>query len=104
MSASTASRAESHGKFRGSPESFEPTVKTMRELGERGLLKGVLVTPNRLAALEEYEELCRFARECGAEYVLMNPLSGLGRGVGGDQEAGRTGGVHAGAGRRDRDL
>lgn len=71
----------SHGKFRGAPESFEQTIRTMRLLGERGLLKGVLVTPNALAQPEEYEELCAYARECGAEYVLMNPLSSMGRGV-----------------------
>ncbi|HKZ12643.1 MAG TPA: radical SAM protein [Solirubrobacterales bacterium] len=75
--------AASHGKFRGSPESFETTRKTMRALGEAGLLKGVLVTPNRLAPAEEYEALCNFAISIGAEYVLMNPLSSLGRGVGG---------------------
>jgi radical SAM protein with 4Fe4S-binding SPASM domain len=79
---------QSHGKFRGSPDSFEQTIETMRELGIRGLLKGVLVTPNRLAAIEEYEELCRFAKDCGAEYVLMNPLSSLGRGVGGIKRLG----------------
>jgi radical SAM protein with 4Fe4S-binding SPASM domain len=79
---------QSHGKFRGSLDSFDQTIKTMRELGVRGLLKGVLVTPNRLAAVEEYEELCRFAKDCGAEYVLMNPLSSLGRGVGGIRRLG----------------
>lgn len=80
--------AESHGKFRGSPASFSKTVETARELGSRGLLKGVLVTPNRLAAASEYEKLCRFAVEVGAEYVLMNPLSSLGRGVGGVRRLG----------------
>jgi radical SAM protein with 4Fe4S-binding SPASM domain len=81
---------QSHGKFRGAPDSFAPTVETMRELGEHGLLKGVLVTPNKLAAVEEYEELCRYARECGAEYVLMNPLSSLGRGVVGIRKLGAS--------------
>jgi radical SAM protein with 4Fe4S-binding SPASM domain len=79
---------ESHGKFRGAPDSFEQTIETMRALGARSLLKGVLVTPNRLAAVDEYEELCRFAKECGAEYVLMNPLSPLGRGEGGIKRLG----------------
>jgi radical SAM protein with 4Fe4S-binding SPASM domain len=74
---------KSHGKFRGAPESFDQTVETMRALGERDLLKGVLVTPNRLAPIEEYKRLGEFARTCGAEYVLMNPLSPMGRGVGG---------------------
>jgi radical SAM protein with 4Fe4S-binding SPASM domain len=82
--------AQSHGKFRGAPESFESTIETMRRLGERGLLKGVLVTPNRLAPLEEYERLCQYARECGAEYVLMNPLSSMGRGVGGIRRLGAS--------------
>ena len=82
---------ESHGRFRGSPESFEQTVETMWRLGERGLLKGVLVTPNRLATLDEYEELCRFARRCGAEYVLMNPLSPMGRGIRGARKLGASG-------------
>jgi radical SAM protein with 4Fe4S-binding SPASM domain len=71
----------SHDRFRGTPESFATTLEAMRALGERRMLKGVLVTPNRLADAEEYQQLCRFARECGAEYVLMNPLSPLGRGV-----------------------
>jgi radical SAM protein with 4Fe4S-binding SPASM domain len=73
--------AASHGRFRGAPESFTTTLETMRALGERRMLKGVLVTPNRLADAEEYRQLFCFARECGAEYVLMNPLSPLGRGV-----------------------
>jgi radical SAM protein with 4Fe4S-binding SPASM domain len=82
--------ASSHGKFRGSPDSFATTVETMRALGEAGLLKGVLVTPNRLAVAGEYKDLCRFAAQCGAEYVLMNPLSSLGRGVGGVRRLGAS--------------
>lgn len=80
--------ADSHGKFRGAPASFAATKASMRAIGERGLLKGVLVTPNSLAALAEYEELCRYAHECGAEYVLMNPLSSMGRGVRGIRRLG----------------
>ncbi len=72
---------ESHGRFRGAPDSFDITRSTMRAAGERSLLKGVLVTPNQLAPLEEYEALCQYARQCGAEYVLLNPLSPMGRGV-----------------------
>jgi radical SAM protein with 4Fe4S-binding SPASM domain len=72
--------ATSHGRFRGSPDSFEVTKQTIRTIGERKLLKGILVTPNTLAEIAEYEELCSYARECG-EYVLMNPLSSMGRGV-----------------------
>jgi MoaA/NifB/PqqE/SkfB family radical SAM enzyme len=82
--------AQSHGKFRGSPQSFDQTVETTQALGERGLLKGVLVTPNKLAPIEEYERLCEFARNCGAQYVLMNPLSSMGRGVGGIRRLGAS--------------
>ena len=80
--------ATSHGRFRGSPQSFAVTCDTMRMIAQRGLLKGVLVTPNNLAEPDEYEELCRFARDCGAEYVLMNPLSSMGRGVRGVRRLG----------------
>lgn len=80
--------AHSHGKFRGDPGSFALTKETLRAIGERGILKGVLVTPNTLAALDEYDELCRYARSCGAEYVLMNPLSSMGRGVRGIRRLG----------------
>lgn len=82
--------AKSHGRFRGSPHSFATTISTMEALGEVGLLKGVLVTPNRLADGAEYEELCSFAATCGAEYVLMNPLSSLGRGVAGIKPLGAS--------------
>jgi radical SAM protein with 4Fe4S-binding SPASM domain len=81
---------QSHGRFRGAPDSFEVTKRTLRAVGEHGLLKGVLVTPNGLAPLEEYEQLCNYARECGAEYVLMNPLSPLGRGVRGMRPLGAS--------------
>jgi radical SAM protein with 4Fe4S-binding SPASM domain len=73
--------AASHGKFRGDPGSFEETVTTIQRLGKRGLLKGILVTPNALADPEEYELICDLAIECSAEYVLMNPLAAMGRGV-----------------------
>lgn len=39
-----------------------------------------MVTPNRLADAQEYSEICEFAIENGAKYVLMNPLSSFGRG------------------------
>ena len=73
--------AESHGKFRGDMESFAKTVTTVRALGRRGLLQGLLATPNNLAEISEYSKLCEFAIENGAAYVLMNPLSSMGRGV-----------------------
>jgi radical SAM protein with 4Fe4S-binding SPASM domain len=74
-------RAESHGRFRGDRASFAVTVATVRELAAAGLLQGLLCTPNSLAEDEEYRELCQFAIENGAAYVLMNPLSSMGRGV-----------------------
>lgn len=74
-------RAESHGKFRGDKASFAVTILTIKKLAGAGLLQGLLCTPNSLAEDEEYRQLCAFAREHGARYVLMNPLSSMGRGV-----------------------
>lgn len=74
-------RPESHGKFRGNRDSFAITIRTVTQLATAGLLQGLLCTPNTLAEDEEYHQLCEFAREHGARYVLMNPLSSMGRGV-----------------------
>lgn len=74
-------RAESHGKFRGNVKSFETTKLTARKFAEAGLLQGLLSTPNLLTDVDEFADLCAFAVEIGAEYVLMNPLSSFGRGV-----------------------
>lgn len=74
-------RPESHGKFRGDRNSFHTTIATVKALAGAGLLQGLLCTPNNLAQDEEYQKLCAFAVEQGAEYVLMNPLSSMGRGV-----------------------
>ena len=74
-------RPESHGRFRGDRQSFHRTVATVRLLASAGLLPGLLCTPNSLAEDEEYRDLCQFACEQGAEYVLLNPLSSMGRGV-----------------------
>jgi radical SAM protein with 4Fe4S-binding SPASM domain len=74
-------RPESHGRFRGDRDSFAVTVGTVRELAAAGLLQGLLCTPNSLAEDEEYRQLCEFAAASGAAYVLMNPLSSMGRGV-----------------------
>ncbi|GAA0591685.1 hypothetical protein GCM10010174_03430 [Kutzneria viridogrisea] len=72
--------ADSHGRFRGDRASFEVTVATTRKLAAAGLLQGLLCTPNNLAADQEYRQLCAFAREQGARYVLLNPLGSMGRG------------------------
>lgn len=74
-------RPDSHGKFRGNTASFDITRETTRKFPEAGLLQGLLSTPNALTNVEEFAELCEFAVEVGAEYVLMNPLSNFGRGV-----------------------
>ncbi|MEV0780410.1 radical SAM protein [Streptomyces sp. NPDC050433] len=73
--------ANSHGKFRGNRESFYTTVATVKKFAAVGILQGLLCTPNSLAEDEEYAQLCTFAKEQGARYVLMNPLSSMGRGV-----------------------
>lgn len=74
-------RPDSHGRFRGDRNSFATTVATVQALAAAGLLQGLLCTPNSLAQDNEYRELCEFAAENGADYVLMNPLSSMGRGV-----------------------
>ncbi|MFF5668765.1 radical SAM protein [Streptomyces hygroscopicus] len=73
--------AESHGRFRGRPEGFDETVDTVKRFARAGILQGLLCTPNNLAEDQEYAELCAFARDQGAAYVLMNPLGEMGRGA-----------------------
>lgn len=72
---------ESHGRFRGDPDSFATTVSAARRLSAAGLLQGVLSTPNAFTSASEYSALATFANELGADYLLMNPLSSFGRGV-----------------------
>ncbi|MBB5866711.1 radical SAM protein with 4Fe4S-binding SPASM domain [Allocatelliglobosispora scoriae] len=74
-------RDESHGRFRGDRSSFAVTVATVRRFAAAGLLKGLLSTPNMLTRADEFADLCEFAVEVGAEYMLTNPLSSFGRGV-----------------------
>ena len=73
---------ESHGKFRGnmSQIQFDKLLNNICLLGKSNLLNGILTTPNRYATIEEYIELCKFAINSKAKYVLMNPLSPFGRG------------------------
>lgn len=75
-------RAESHGKFRGAenPAVFERIVSNISNVASKGMLNGILVTPNIYASIEEYAEICHFAKNIGANYVLFNPLSEFGRG------------------------
>jgi len=74
-------RPESHGRFRGDIASFEVSVEATRRLAAAGLLHGILSTPNALTAAGDFAALTAFAREEGAEYLLMNPLSAFGRGA-----------------------
>ena len=74
-------RDSSHGRFRGSPQSFELTVANSRKLAEAQLLKGILSTPNSMAEPDEYADILELARELGSEYFLLNPLSSFGRGI-----------------------
>ena len=74
---------QSHGKFRGINTEAELSAlkRNISMLGDHGLLNGILTTPNKLATVDEYVELCKFAKIAGANYVLMNPLSPFGRGT-----------------------
>lgn len=73
----------SHGRFRGNMTelTFAQLLQTIRVLGKKKLLNGILTTPNKYASIDEYVELCQFAKKIGAKYVLMNPLSPFGRGT-----------------------
>lgn len=74
-------KAESHGQFRGRRDSLGATLDGLSRLGDAGLLKGLLSTPNSLADPAEYEGVFGLAEEAGADYLLMNPLSSFGRGI-----------------------
>ncbi len=73
---------ESHGRFRGNEDKklFKKILDTIQILGKKKLLNGILVTPNNYSSLDEYEQICKFGKDNGAKYVLINPLSELGRG------------------------
>src|SRR5260370_4820833 len=86
-------RPESHGKFRGNKASFFTTVRTIQALSQYKSLKGLLVTPNTLANIKEYVEICNFAVANGATYVLTNPLSRFGRGIKSRDKIGTTSGI-----------
>ena len=75
-------RAESHGKFRGIDNTnlFDRIISNISKVASKGMLNGILVTPNVYACVEEYEQICNFAKSIGAKYVLFNPLSEFGRG------------------------
>lgn len=72
----------SHGRFRGfsNKQSYDKVMQNIHLLGERKLLNGILCAPNHFSNNEEYINLCKFAKENHAKYVLFNPLSKFGRG------------------------
>lgn len=72
----------SHGRFRGNQniELYNKIINNIKLLGKKGLLNGILVTPNTYSSVQEYVKICEFAKSCHAKYVLMNPLSQFGRG------------------------
>ncbi len=74
---------ESHGKFRGfqNPDLFNRIIENINLIGDMGLLKGILVTPNIYTPIDEYKQIYDFGKKCGARYILFNPLSQFGRGV-----------------------
>jgi radical SAM protein with 4Fe4S-binding SPASM domain len=71
---------ESHDRFMGKKGAFDTCIRTIDLLSKYNLVQGLLVTPNVFANMEEYEKLCEFAIRKKAKYVLMNPLSSMGRG------------------------
>lgn len=71
---------ESHDRFMGKKGAFDKCIKTVELLSKYNLVQGLLVTPNAFADEKEYEKLCEFAIQKKAKYVLMNPLSSMGRG------------------------
>jgi MoaA/NifB/PqqE/SkfB family radical SAM enzyme len=83
-------KPESHGKFRGSTDCFSKTVNVITLLSKHGLLQGILVTPNAYSSVEEYVQICKFAAQSNAAYVLMNPLSSMGRGAKSKQQLGAS--------------
>lgn len=60
--------------------SFERILSNIQLVSKYNVLNGILVTPNIYVSIDEYYKLCKFAKEQGAKYVLMNPLSEFGRG------------------------
>jgi len=72
--------SESHDKFMGIKGAFTKCIYNIKQLSQYGLVQGFLVTPNIFTSIEEYEKLCEFAIESNAKYVLMNPISPMGRG------------------------
>jgi radical SAM protein with 4Fe4S-binding SPASM domain len=72
----------SHGKFREMNNSaeFDKLLLNIQAIGKAGKLNGILCTPNLFCEEEEFVNICQFAKDNNAKYVLFNPLSKIGRG------------------------
>jgi radical SAM protein with 4Fe4S-binding SPASM domain len=79
-----------HDRLRGQSGAFDATMQGLAHLASFGLVKGILATPTAMSTPEDFVELCRLGDRVAAEYVLMNPLSPLGRGVGSARKLGAT--------------
>lgn len=73
---------DSHGVFRelSSSDAYNELLEKILLIGHYKMLNGILTTPNRLSKLNEYPQIFDFAVKAGAKYLLLNPLSPLGRG------------------------
>ena len=82
--------AATHDQLRGKSGAFEQTMGGLRLLASRDLVKGILATPTAASRPEDFVQLCQLGDRVGAEYVLMNPLSPMGRGVGSARKLGAS--------------
>lgn len=74
--------SKSHGRFRGNENDsvFNKIIENIKLLSKYNLLNGLMTSPNKYSSMEEYLEICKFAKKYNANYVLFNPLSKFGRG------------------------
>ena len=74
--------SKSHGKFRGNDSDiiFNKIIENIKLLSKYNLLNGIMTSPNKYSSVQEYIDICKFAKKCNANYVLFNPLSNFGRG------------------------
>ena len=74
--------SKSHGKFRGNDSEivFNKVIENIKLLSKYNLLNGIMTSPNRFSPIQEYINICKFAKKYNANYVLFNPLSKFGRG------------------------
>lgn len=59
---------------------FNKIIENIELLSKYNLLNGIMTSPNKYSSVDEYLDICIFAKKCKANYVLFNPLSKFGRG------------------------